>query len=217
MHLPNGSQIFVESQRLATEFKFTGVSNAKDAGLTVSSASGLTAGDIIIITNATANALQNVAARVKTVAASLVTLDGVDTSNKNKFPTGITGSFYKISAWHEIPCVQEMNQDGGEQQYFTYQCLSDDQEQQLPTFKSAVNISYTFAHEFDNPIYPILREYDESGDIKAMRMFIPKAKEIRIWSGALSFNDIPQTTVNEMETVSLSCAMKGRFVFAPAA
>lgn len=44
MHLPNGSQIFVESQRLTTEFKFNSVSNAVDAVLGVTSASGLAAG-----------------------------------------------------------------------------------------------------------------------------------------------------------------------------
>lgn len=216
MHLPNGSQIFVESQRLTTEFKFTAVSNAVDAVLTVSTATGLAAGDIVIITQATSNNLINIAARIKSVSSNNVTLEGVDTTNKNRFPAGITGSFFKITAWAEIPCVQEMSQDGGEQQYYNYQCLSDEQEQQLPTYKSAVNLTYTFAHEFDNAIYPLLRGYDEGGEPRAMRMFIPKAKEIRIWSGVMSFNDIPQTTVNEMETVTLSCAMKGRYIFAAA-
>ena len=44
-----------------------------------------------------------------------------------------------------------------------------------------------------------------------MRMYVPKAKEMRIWSGTLSFNEIPQTAVNEMETVSLTVSLKGDF------
>ena len=44
-----------------------------------------------------------------------------------------------------------------------------------------------------------------------MRMYVPRAKEMRIWSGTLSFNEIPQTAVNEMETVSLTVSLKGDF------
>ena len=61
----------------------------------------------------------------------------------------------------------------------------------------------------------ILREAEESGDVTALRMYVPKAKEMRCWAGVLSFNDIPQTPMNEMETVSLSVSLKGRFTFLP--
>ncbi|QPD96319.1 tail fiber protein [Enterobacter phage N5822] len=144
------------------------------------------------------------------------TLEGIDTTDTNVFPNGATAKIAKIKAWSEIPCVQDLAQDGGEQQYYTYQCLSDDQEQQLPTYKSAVSLTYTFAHEYDNAIYPLLRKADENGEVTAMRMYVPKAKEMRCWAGVLSFNEIPQTAVNEMETVSLSCSLKGRYTFLPA-
>uniref|UniRef100_A0A6M5CET6 Tail fiber protein n=1 Tax=Vibrio phage Vc1 TaxID=1480731 RepID=A0A6M5CET6_9CAUD len=111
---------------------------------------------------------------------------------------------------------QDLGQDGGEQQYYTYQCFERRPEQQLPTYKSAVSLTYSFAHEYDNPIYPLLRKADESGDVRALRMYVPKAKEMRCWAGVLSFNEIPQTAVNEMETVSLSVSLKGRFTFLPA-
>ena len=141
-------------------------------------------------------------------------MEGIDTTDTNVFPEGeIKANVAKITGWSEIPCVQDLEQDGGEQQYYNYQCLSDDQEQQLPTFKSAVSLTYTFAHEYDNPIYPLLRKADETGAITALRMYIPKAQEMRMWSGVLSFNEIPQTAVNEMETVSLSVSLKGKFTF----
>lgn len=146
-----------------------------------------------------------------------VTLEGIDTTDTNVFPAGATASFQKITAWTEIPCVQDLAQDGGEQQYYTYQCLSDDKEQQLPTYKSALSLTYTFAHEYDNAIYPILRSADSSGEVRALRMYVPKAKEMRLYAGVLSFNDTPNTTVNEMETVSLSVSLKGAFTFVAAA
>lgn len=216
MHLPNGSQIFIENTR-GSEIKATAISNATDPVFTASNTGGLKQGDYVIVTVSTWGKLLDRVLRVKAVSDNAnFTLEGIDTTDENVFPSGATASVMKIESWTEIPCVQDLGQDGGEQQYYNYQCLSDDQEQQLPTFKSAVSLTYTFAHEYDNPIYPLLRKADESGDVKALRMYIPKAKEMRMWAGVLSFNEIPQTSVNEMETVSLSVSLKGRFTFLPA-
>lgn len=212
MHLPNGSQIFVENKRDA-EKNATDVSNAKDPVFTIVD-SALEKNDYVIVTSSDWGKLVNRVLRVKEVAGDSVTMEGIDTTDTNVFPEGeIKANVAKITGWSEIPCVQDLAQDGGEQQYYNYQCLSDDQEQQLPTFKSAVSLTYTFAHEYDNPIYPLLRKADETGAITALRMYIPKAQEMRMWSGVLSFNEIPQTAVNEMETVSLSVSLKGKFTF----
>lgn len=211
MHLPNGSQIFVEKMREA-EKSATAITNAKDPVFTISD-NGLAKNDYVIITESSWSKLQDRVMRVKSVASNNVTLEGVDTTDTNVFPAGATAKVAKITAWTEVPCVQDLSQDGGEQQYYTYQCLADDQEKQLPTFKSATSLTYTFAHEYDNAIYDLLRKADHDGSVTALRMYIPKAKEMRLWSGVLSFNDIPKTTVNEMETVSLSVSLKGAFVF----
>lgn len=215
MHLPNGSQIFIEASR-GSELSASAITNAAKPVLTMSSTSGLAKGDYVIVTESTWGKLLDRVLRVSEVSSnSSATLEGIDTTDTNVFPTGATAKIAKISAWSEIPCVQDLAQDGGEQQYYTYQCLSDDQEQQLPTYKSAVSLTYTFAHEYNNAIYPLLRTADETGEVTAMRMYVPKAKEMRCWAGVLSFNEIPQTAVNEMETVSLSCSLKGRYTFLP--
>lgn len=215
MHLPNGSQIFVETTR-AANVAVTAISNAKQPVMTVTGNSGANAiavGDYLIFVSAAWSKLTNRVVRVIAASATSITFEGIDTSNATQFPAGGTAQVAKILTWTELPCIQDLAQDGGEQQYYTYQCLSDDQEQQLPTFKSATSLTYTFGHEYDNPVYPILRTADEGGDIRALRMFVPKAKEMRCWSGVLSFNDIPQTTMNEMETVSLAASLKGRMTF----
>lgn len=216
MHLPNGSQIFVESNR-GDELPATKVSNAANPVFTMASTGDIKAGDYFIVTGSSWGKLVDRVLRAKEVSDNAsVTAEGIDTTDPNVFPEGATATIAKITSWTEIPCVQDLAQDGGEQQYYTYQCLSDDQEQQLPTYKSAVSLTYTFAHEYDNAIYPLLRTADESGEVTAMRMYVPKAKEMRCWAGVLSFNEIPQTAVNEMETVSLSCSLKGRYTFLPA-
>lgn len=214
MHLPNGTQIFVESKR-GEPVDVTAITNAKEPIMSMAS-DGIAKGSYLLVTYSSWGLMQNRVVRVKAVEEGKVTIEGFDTSDLNKFPAGGEATVVAISNWIEIPCVQDLAQEGGEQQFYNYQCLADDREQQLPTFKSAVSITYTFAHEYDNPIYPILREAEESGDPKALRMFVPKAKEMRMYSGVLSFNDIPQTTMNEMETVSLAIALKGKFESVPA-
>ncbi len=216
MHLPNGSQIFIEASR-GSELSASAITNAAKPVFTMSDTDDLAKGDYVIVTESTWGKLLDRVLRVSEVSSGVsATIEGIDTTDTNVFPSGATAKIAKIKAWSEIPCVQDLAQDGGEQQYYTYQCLSDDQEQQLPTYKSAVSLTYTFAHEYDNAIYPLLRKADENGEVTAMRMYVPKAKEMRCWAGVLSFNEIPQTAVNEMETVSLSCSLKGRYTFLPA-
>ena len=213
MHLPNGSQVFVEKTRGAAIVASKITAHANPV-FTLTASHGLKQGDYILVTESSWPKLINKVGRVKSVSSSApaeVTIEGFSTSNTNAFPGSGTGKVVKINEWIEIPCVQDLSQEGGEQQFYTYQCLADDREQQIPTYKSAVSLTYNFAHEYDNPIYPVLRTADESGEVKVMRMYVPKAKEMRIWSGTLSFNEIPQTAVNEMETVSLTVSLKGDF------
>ena len=216
MHLPNGSQIFI-GVNMGEPISATKISNADDPVFTATNTQSIKKGAYVLIETSSWGKLVSRVLRVKEVSDNVsVTLEGVSTKDTNVFPEGQnTATFREVKSWVEVPCVQDLAQDGGEQQYYTYQCLADDQEQQLPTYKSAVSLTYTFAHEYDNPIYPILREAEESGDVTALRMYVPKAKEMRCWAGVLSFNEIPQTTMNEIETVSLSVSLKGRFTFLP--
>lgn len=216
MHLPNGSQIFI-GVNMGEPISATQISNADNPVFTTENTQSIKKGAYVLIETSSWGKLVSRVLRVKEVSDDVsVTLEGVSTKDTNVFPEGQnTATFREVKSWVEVPCVQDLAQDGGEQQYYTYQCLADDQEQQLPTYKSAVSLTYTFAHEYDNPIYTILREAEESGDVTALRMYVPKAKEMRCWAGVLSFNDIPQTTMNEMETVSLSVSLKGRFTFLP--
>lgn len=216
MHLPNGAQIFVETSR-GVGIEATAITNADNPVATVASKGDLVKGDYVIVTQSTWAKMVSRVLIVTDAQETSITLAGIDTSDTLVFPAGGTMSFAKITGWTEIPCVQEIGQDGGEQQYYTYQCLSDDKEQQIPTFKSAISLTYTFAHEFDNPIYPILRKLDSSGQVTAVRMYVPKANEMRMWAGILSFNDIPSTQVNEMETVQLAVSLKGDFTFVSSA
>lgn len=214
MHLPNGAKVFFEKARGA-EIPFTAMTNnVKNPKITVTDGT-LDVNNIVIFTDCTWSDIVNKVARVKSVSAGVATLEEFDTSDTNKYPTAATGSVSVVTDWIELPCIQDLGKDGNEQQYYNYQCLGDEREQSEPTYKSAVTLNYTFAHEYDNAIYPVLRAADASKEAKAMYMYVPRASEVRYWSGTASFDDIPTTAVNEMETVTLDVALKGAHVFLP--
>ena len=208
-HLSNGTQVFVEGTRGAT-INVTAISNAVTPVLTLSSVADIARGDYLLFTSSASTLLADKQVRVTAVTGSTVTVEGIDTSSTTKFPAGLTGEVVKILSWFEVPCVQDVSTDGGEQQFVNFQCLSDDREQQIPTYKSAVTNTYTFAHEYTNPVYPILREYDEAGTVVAIRLFVPRASEMRLQSGTIAFNDTPSIGVNEIETVSIAVSIRGR-------
>ena len=216
MALPNGSQIFIEQTRSATEIEATAVSNAENPVATVSSTTGIVKGDYVLVLESVWAAFKNRVMRVKEVTLDAsITLEGdknTSTADINKFPAGGASTLVKIESWIEIPCVSDIAKSGGEQQFYTKQCLSDDREKQIPTFKSATSIAYTFDFDYSNPITQLLIGYDEDGKTRAMRMFVPKASyPIRTFSGTPSFDDIPNTVMNEDETTILTISLDGKY------
>ncbi len=216
MALPNGSQIFIEQARAATEIEATAVSNAENPVATVSSTTGIVKGDYVLVLESVWAAFKNRVMRVKEVTLDAsITLEGdknTSTTDLNKFPAGGASTLVKIESWIEVPCVSDIAKSGGEQQFYTKQCLSDDREKQIPTFKSATSIAYTFDFDYSNPITQLLIGYDEDGKTRAMRMFVPKASyPIRTFSGTPSFDDIPNTVMNEDETTILTISLDGKY------
>lgn len=216
-HLPNGSHVFIEATSGA-EMSATAITNANPAVFTIPT-SGLEVGDVVRVADSTWGTLNNAVGRVLTVATDAVTIEGLDTSNVDIFPTGSgTATLVQVLTWDEIPQITTVAQDGNEQQFYSFQFLSDDRQRNLPTYKSAATYTFTFAHDFSMGIYSVLRAADESGDTRAMYMAVPRASEVRYWSAVPSFNDIPVTTINELEVVSVACSIQSqRMTFVPSA
>lgn len=217
MSLPNGSKVFIERTRAAQEITASAVSNADNPVATVAATTGLAVGDFVLVTESVWAGLKNRVLRIKEVTADTsITLEGdksTSTTNTNKFPAGGASTLVKITSWIEIPCVSDIAKTGGEQQYYTKQCLSDDRERQIPTFKSATSIAYTFDFDYANPVTDLLIGYDEDGKTRALYMFVPKASyPIRAFSGVPSFDDVPNTVMNEDETTVLTISLDGKYV-----
>ena len=200
--LPNGSHVYLASG-YGDALSFTGATNADHAVITVSDAVGLAVGDIVHI-NCAWSGIDNVIAKIDDISDDAVTLRNIDTSDKDQYPAGGgTGSIRKIEEWTELPQITEVAKSGGDQNNTQIQFLSDERQRNVKTYKSAVANTYTIAHDSTLPVYPLLRKLDKSDDTVAAYMYVPKAKENRYWSAKVSFDDVPATSVNNVETVSV--------------
>ncbi|NUU68425.1 phage tail protein [Enterobacteriaceae bacterium BIT-l23] len=205
--LPNGSHVYLASE-YADAVPFTDITNAENAVITVASATGLQEDDIVHITSGWSG-ISDVVAKITAVDGTSVTLGNIDTTNVNKYPAGSgAGSIRVVSEWTELPQITEVANAGGDQNTTQIQFLSDDRQRNLNTFKAASSQTYTIAHDSSLPVYPLLDRLDENGDTVAAYMYIPKAKENRYWSATVSFNKIPATAVNEVETVTVALQLQ---------
>lgn len=207
--LPNGATVFVGS-KLAAAVAVTAVSNANSAVFTVATGHGLAVGDVVLISSGW-SLIDNLVARVSAQTATSVTIGVINSSDTNYFAAGAgAGSLRKVTEWTEIPQITEVAQSGGDQQYTQIQFLADDRQRNLATYKAAKSQTFTMAHDSTLPIYTLLAAADRSGDTLPLRMYVPKAKEMRYWSGQASFDSQPTTAVNSIETVQPAFAIQSR-------
>lgn len=205
--LPNGSRVYVQKSKGA-EVEFDAISNAKEAVVTLKTGHGFVAGDEVIITSGWSK-INYAVAKITKSNATDITLGNINTSDVNVFPAGEgKGTLTKITAWERLPQIMEVATEGGEQQFTQIQFLDDDAERQLPTIKSAKSKSFTIAHDSDLPIYSLLGELDNTNEIVAMRMYVPKARETRYDAVRVTFDATPITAINEIETVKISMTVE---------
>lgn len=207
--LPNGATVFVGS-KLAAAVAATAVTNADGAVFTVATGHGLAVDDVVLISSGW-GLIDNLVARVSSQTDTSITIDVLNTSDTNFFAAGAgIGSLSKVTEWTEIPQITEVASSGGDQQYVQIQFLSDDRQRNLATYKAAKTQTYTLAHDSTLPIYGVLTAGDRGGDTLPLRMYVPKAKEMRYWSGVPSFDPQPTTAVNAVETVQAAFAVQSR-------
>ena len=211
--LPNGSTVQM-SNVIGTPSAFTAATNAADVELTFATApTGIAEGDIVLITSAWAG-INNLVAKVKTVATTKITLDGVDTTDVNDYPAGAgAGTMAKITSWVALPLITGVNVSGGDQQTSSFQPLQLDRAITLNTFKNGITQAFTVTHDSSDPIRPLLEKADKSQSIVAVNFYNPRAKETRLYSAQVSFAKIPSAEVNNVEVVVVTYALQSDMMF----
>lgn len=197
--IPNGSRVNVAKAYLAP-ITFTAASNATECELTVASAAGIVAGDVVQVNSGWVK-LDNMVLRVKSATTTKIVLESFDTTDINKFPAGTgAGTLRKIDSWITMPQVMTLSTEGGDQQTISIQFLEDDKARTIPTFKNAVVQVYTFAHDPLLAIYKRLIELDESSDTTAIWFNNKRGKADRFYSATVSFQKVPKTEINAVES-----------------
>lgn len=205
--LPNGARVYVQKSK-GEALAFETITNAKEAVVTLKANHGLVVGDEVLIASGWTK-LNNAVAKVSKVNNLEVILGNINTTNVIAFPADEgSGTLTKITAWERLPQVKEVATEGGEQQFVQIQFLDDDTERQLPTIKSAKSKSFTIAHDSSLLIYSLLQELDQTNDVVAMKMYVPKAKETRYDAVRVSFDPTPETAINEIETVKINTTVE---------
>ncbi|HHJ1184124.1 phage tail protein [Proteus mirabilis] len=205
-NIPNGARVYVAS-KYDDEIKITEATNAEEAVLTVDDVGDIAKGDIVHVTSGWKKA--SGAFRVASVAESKITLEGVDTSDKNVFPAGGgTGTLKKVLSWEVMPQVMTLSTEGGEQQTQEVQFLEDEQAETIDTYKNGVVQVYTFAHDAKLPIRKLLTKLDDSKQVTAIRFYNKRAEEDRYYTASISFQRVPNTAINEVENVTARFSLK---------
>lgn len=214
-NLPNGSKVRAAKTLGAVE-NFTAATNAAEVELTMGAApsADLKAGAIVLVTSGW-KLLNFAVARVKSVSASKVVLESIDTSDTNAWAAGAgaPGTLQVVKAWAEIPNITTVANAGGEQQTTSVQFLDSDQAVNLSTTKSAYTQTYTFAHDAFDPVRKVLEQLDRSGNKTPVWFHQPRANEERYYAAQISFAKIPATAINEVETVNVVFNLQGEVNF----
>ncbi|MDE1479684.1 phage tail protein [Xenorhabdus bovienii] len=205
-NIPNGSRVYIAS-KYGDEVKFSSASNAEEVVLTVEAAAGISKSDIVHVGSGWKKA--SGAYRVKAVTEKSITLEGLDTTDKNTFPAGGgAGSLKKVLSWEVMPQVMTISTEGGEQQTQEVQFLEDEQAETIDTYKNGVVQVYTFAHDAKQSIRKLLMKLDDSKQITAIRFYNKRAAEDRYYTASVSFQRVPNTAMNEVENVTARLSLK---------
>jgi len=184
----------------------TALSNASECVVTATHS--LAAGDYVVMASGWGLLDQRVA-RVKSVTGTTsFVLEGVDTSDKSKYPetTGV-GTFRKINTWSPLSQVKGISASGGAQQFADITSISDTVIRQIPTVKDAVNMTVDV---FDDPTltwYADVIAADTARSPYALLMTFPNGSKL-VANAYWSVMKVPTMETNQalMTQISLSYA-----------
>lgn len=226
--LPNGSSVQIGSV-LGDGIAVTAATNdtasisdlATGCVITCAESHGLVVGDVVMFTKTPWVRARNRAFIVGAVSTNDVTLARFDSSDVTKYPTGAfavgtPGEVVKVSSFIDFPFITNVAVTGGDQQTTTFQPLQVNTAISLNTTKNPWVQTYTFTHDEEDPIRPILEDLDDTQKTTVIKFTNPAAAsgkgEIRIYPAKVSFQKIPSAEVNNVETVQTTLTMQSDMV-----
>lgn len=205
--LPNGST-FDFAATYGDDHIVTAISNAKPA---VATAAGhdLVVGDIVVLTSGWVK-LTGRAFRVSAADTGTFTLENVDTTSTQRYPTGTSaGTVKKVESWVNIPQITEVASAGGEQQFYQFGFLEEDEDRQIPTTKSPSTLTLTVADDPDQPFVAVVEAADELKEERIQRLNLVNG-DIVLYNSIASISNTPSLTRNQLMVRTITLAQQGR-------
>jgi len=145
----------------ATSRTMTAITNANPAVATLAASHGVIVGDKIHIKSGW-ELLNDVYVRVSVVSVNDVTLEGINTTDTNKYPAGSSaGSVRARSASTEITQItREYSVSGGEQQFSDTSTLKNRTDTRIPTNRSPIDLVLPLFHDPSLAFYAGVRAID---------------------------------------------------------
>ncbi len=206
--LPNGSTFDIASA-YGPAVVVTAISNAAPAVVSAT-AHGLTNGTIVLLSGGWSK-INNRTYRVSAATADSFALEGTDTTDTVRYPAGVgaTTTIRPVTTWTQVPQIMSVDFSGGEQNFFTFQFLEDDDERQFPTNKSAITVSMSVADDPGQPFVPVVEGYDEDKSTNVARLNLSNDSVI-LYPAVVSITATPSLTVNELMTRDITLALQAR-------
>lgn len=205
--LPNGST-FDFAETYSTDVTITGISNASPA---IATAAGHTfvQGDIVVITSGWVK-LTGRSFKVGAVTADTFVLTGVNTLNEQSYPDGTSaGTAKNVTKWVNIPQITEVASSGGEQQFYQFGFLEEDEDRQIPTTKSPSTLTLTVADDPSQPYVPVVEAADELKEERVQRLNLVNG-DIILYNSIASITNTPSLTRNQIMVRTITLAQQGR-------
>ncbi|WP_426201035.1 phage tail protein [Pseudomonas sp. TWP3-1] len=205
--LPNGATLEIAAA-YGVAIKVTALSNAAPAVATAS-AHGLADGDIIAVASGWTR-LNDRAVRVADIQSGTFALENINTTNVQPYPAGSgVGSVREVTAFQEISQITDLASSGGDQQFFSFGFLAEDDDRQIPTTKNPVTLAITVADDPDQAYVPIVEAADEDREVRVLRLNLPNG-DIILYNGYVSITSTPALGRNNLMTRVISVALSGR-------
>lgn len=205
--LPNGST-FDFAATYGPEVTITAISNAEVA---VATATGHTfvEGDIIFVTSGWVK-LTGRAFKVGETTATTFEILGVNTSSTQRYPSGSSAGFAKkVLTWVNIPQITEVTSSGGEQQFYQFGFLEEDEDRQIPTTKSPSTLTLQVADDPSQPYVPVVEAADELKEERIQRLNLVNG-DIILYNSIASITNTPSLTRNQLMVRTITLAQQGR-------
>lgn len=207
--LPNGST-FDFAATYSADVTVTSISNAAAAVVTATGHS-FVAGDIVVLQSgwvkATSRAFR-VAAPI--VAGTSFVLEGLNTTSTVKFPTGSSaGTVKKVATWVNIPQITGITATGGEQQFYTFGFLEEEDDRQVPTTKSPSLLTLTVADDPTAAYVPVVEAADDLSDERVQRLNLVSGAKI-FYNSIASITMTPTMTRNQLMERTITLAQQGQ-------